>query len=76
MITAKVFKSGNSQAVRLPKEYRLEGDEVGINRIGNVLILVPKDDPWRLFSQGIREIGDDFPQSIKKAKVSRRAPLK
>jgi antitoxin VapB len=48
----------------LPKEYRLEGDEVAVNRIGNGLILVPKDDPWGLFSQGTKEIGDDFPRSI------------
>lgn len=60
MITAKVFKSGNSQAVRLPKEYRLDASEVSVNRIGNVLMMVPKGDPWRVFSQGIKEIGDDF----------------
>ena len=55
MVTAKVFKSGNSQAVRLPKEYRLDTKEVSINRIGNVLIMAPVDDPWRGFSEGIKE---------------------
>ena len=59
MITAKVFKSGNSQAVRLPKEYRLDAKEVSVNRIGNVLMLVPLGDPWRVFSEGLKEIGDD-----------------
>ena len=73
MITAKVFKSGNSQAVRLPKEYRLDADEVSINRIGNVLIMVPKDDPWSVFSAGIREIGDDFPEAIPPTRHSKRA---
>jgi len=76
MITAKVFKSGNSQAVRLPKKYRFDSDEVAINRIGNVLIMTPKDDPWSIFSQGIREIGDDFPKTIKKIKHSKRAAFK
>ena len=76
MITAKVFKSGNSQAVRLPKEYRLDTDEVSINRIGNVLIMVPKDDPWSVFSQGIDEIGGDFPGAIEPPKPSRRASIK
>jgi antitoxin VapB len=76
MITAKVFKSGNSQAVRLPKEYRLDADEVFVNRIGNVLILVSKDDPWAVFSAGIREVGDDFPKSIDKVKLSKRVALK
>lgn len=76
MMTAKVFKSGNSQAVRLPKEYRLDTDEVAINRIGNVLIMIPKDDPWSIFSKGIKEIGDDFPKSIKKIKHSNREAFK
>lgn len=65
MITAKIFKSGNSQAVRLPKEYRLDAEEVSINRIGNVIMMVPKSDPWSGFSEGIREMGDDFPSSIR-----------
>lgn len=72
MITAKVFKSGNSQAVRLPKEYRLSDKEVSINRIGNILMIVPKGDPWRAFSEGIKELGDDFPASVRKLKTSPR----
>ena len=76
MITAKVFKSGNSQAIRLPKEYRLESDEILINRIGNVLISIPKDDPWSIFSQGIKEIGDDYPKRIKNLKHSQREEIK
>lgn len=42
MATAKIFMHGNSQAVRLPKEFRLEGDEVDVSRVGRVLILRPK----------------------------------
>jgi antitoxin VapB len=76
MITAKVFKCGNSQAVRLPKEYRLEGKEVSVNRIGNVLMMVPLGDPWRVFSEGLKEIGDDFPASIPKLKHSARTGFK
>lgn len=76
MITAKVFKSGNSQALRLPKEYRLDSDEVAINRIGNILIIMPKDNPWAIFSQGIREIGDDFPDSIDTVELTKRVSFK
>ena len=76
MLISKVFKSGNSQAVRLPKEYRLDTDEVAINRIGNALIIIQKDDPWNLFSQGIREIGTDFPKTIKKLRLSKRRSIK
>ena len=39
MATAKVFKSGNSQAVRLPKEFRLKGPEVEITRRGEEIVL-------------------------------------
>ncbi len=42
MATAKVFKHGNSQAVRLPKEFRVEGDAVEVSRVGRVIILRPK----------------------------------
>lgn len=42
MTTAKVFKHGNSQAVRLPKEFRVEGTEVEISRVGRVIILRPR----------------------------------
>lgn len=42
MTVAKVFKHGNSQAVRLPKEFRVEGDEVLVSRVGRVIILRPK----------------------------------
>ena len=48
MITAKVFKQGNSQAVRLPKEFRLTEDEVEIRREGEAILLLPKLSPrWR-----------------------------
>lgn len=76
MVTAKVFKSGNSQAVRLPKEYRLDTEEVSINRIGNVLIMVPVDDPWRVFSEGIKEIKSDLPAALPRLKHSVRLAFK
>jgi antitoxin VapB len=42
MTTAKVFKHGNSQAVRLPKAFRVDDDEVEVSRVGRVIILRPK----------------------------------
>ena len=42
MTTAKLFENGRSQAVRLPKECRFSGDEVAINKVGDVVILMPK----------------------------------
>lgn len=44
--TAKLFKTGRSQAVRLPKEFRFEGTEVLIQRVGNSVVLTPKENRW------------------------------
>ena len=62
MDTAKLFKIGRSQAVRLPKGYRFEGDEVYITRVGEAVVLLPKtkktwDDVFRsleMFEPGFR----------------------
>jgi antitoxin VapB len=42
MQTARIFNNGNSQAVRLPKEFRFEEDEVVIKKIGDMVVLLPK----------------------------------
>ena len=60
MKTVKVFTSGNSQAVRIPKEYQVAGKELIINKIGNTIILFPLDDPWKLFKNSLQEFSDDF----------------
>lgn len=47
--TAKIFKHGRSQAVRLPKEFRLPGKEVRVRRLGNGILLEPMEfdvDAW------------------------------
>lgn len=52
--TAKLFTHGRSQAVRLPKEFRFEGAEVRVTRVGNKVILEPMDGgamPWALIDQ-------------------------
>lgn len=58
--TAKVFTSGNSQAIRLPKGFRLETDEVFIARSGDSLILTPRMKSWEGFSEGFSGFSDDF----------------
>jgi len=42
MQTARVFTNGNSQAVRLPKEFRFDDNEVAITRVGDMVVLLPK----------------------------------
>ncbi|HEX9627030.1 MAG TPA: type II toxin-antitoxin system VapB family antitoxin [Acidiferrobacterales bacterium] len=60
MDTAKLFRNGQSQAVRLPKPYRFKGDRVALKRIGNAVVLMPMDDPWQLMEEGLRQFSDDF----------------
>ncbi len=60
MNTAKIFKSGNSQAVRLPKGFQLEGNEVYIKRVGKNIILTTKDDPWAGLIDSLDMFSDDF----------------
>ena len=60
MMTAKVFKNGRSQAIRLPKECRFSSDEVMVNRIGDIVILLPKQNNWDSFMRAIDMFSDDF----------------
>lgn len=60
MMTAKLFKNGDSQAVRLPKECRFEGSEVSVNKIGEIVMLLPKDNEWTGFLAGLNMFSDDF----------------
>lgn len=46
--TAKIFKHGRSQAVRLPKEFCLPGNEVRVRRIGRAVLLEPMGEPFDL----------------------------
>jgi antitoxin VapB len=60
MKTAKVFKSGNSQAVRIPKEFHIESAEVDIRRQGGALILRPRKESWAALVDSLKEFTDDF----------------
>jgi antitoxin VapB len=60
MDTAKLFSNGGSQAVRLPKNCRFNGDEVFVNHIGNVVILFPKEERWQSLLSSLEMFSDDF----------------
>ncbi len=60
MMTAKLFENGRSQAVRLPKECRFPGDEVSVNKVGDVVILMPKENKWAGFLNSLELFSDDF----------------
>lgn len=60
MHTAKLFQNGRSQAVRLPKTFRMPGAEVKIYRQGNRVILEPIADTWDPLFESLEEFPDDF----------------
>ena len=60
MLSSKVFISGNSQAIRLPKEYQVEDKELYIKKIGSTIILFSKKNPWEAFERSLSEFSDDF----------------
>lgn len=57
---AKLFTSGRSQAVRLPKSLRFEGEEVIAKRFGNGVLLLPIENPWQLMQEALGEFEPGF----------------
>lgn len=55
MDTAKLFTNGRSQAVRLPKSYRFEGDEVLIKRVGRAVVLLPRAHAWDVLFESLEQ---------------------
>jgi antitoxin VapB len=60
MKTAKVFKSGNSQAVRIPREFRLDASEVEVRKRGELLILRPLKRSWAPLMDSLEQFTADF----------------
>lgn len=63
MKAARLFKNGQSQAVRLPKEYRFKGDRVLVKRVGNALVLIPLKEPWTPLFESLSQFSKDFMES-------------
>lgn len=60
MDTAKLFQSGRSQAVRLPKAYRFSGSEVIVRHLGNGVLLLPVNDPWAAIEAALQAFEPGF----------------
>ncbi len=60
MLTAKVFQSGNSQAIRIPKEMQTDEKEFIIRKMDNCYFLIPSDDPWALLRQSFEITSEDM----------------
>lgn len=60
METAKIFENGGSQAVRLPKKFRFKADEVVVQKLGDAVLLVPREHLWQTFWDGLNGFTDDI----------------
>lgn len=74
METAKIFWSGRSQAVRLPKEFRFDTDEVRIRRHGNAVILEPIAHDWAWLDRVIGPVDEDFARDACEQPVPQERP--
>ena len=75
MDTARLFQSGRSQAVRLPKEYRFVGTEVVVKHFGNGVLLLPIDDPWQTLTDGLAAFEPDFVLTREQSETQVRADI-
>lgn len=75
MDSAKLFYNGRSQAVRLPREYRFDGEEVYIKKVGNAVVLIPKDKIWEVHEAGMDYFSEDYMDSRKQPDLKKRDEL-
>lgn len=72
MKTAKIFQNGQSQAVRLPKEFRFETSEVFIKKSGNVVQLIPLNDSWNSLFGSLKKFSGDFMEERLQPELDKR----
>jgi len=72
MKTAKIFRNGQSQAVRLPKEFRFQEDYVFVKKSGNVVLLIPARDSWNSLAASLSKFTDDFLAEREQPPVQKR----
>ena len=75
MNTAKLFTNGRSQAVRLPRQYRFEGTEVFIKKVGNTVVLIPFTQSWQTLVGSLEQFSDDFMESREQPEEQERESL-
>jgi len=75
MRTAKLFRNGDSQAVRLPKEFRFEGRQVLIKRVGTAVVLLPEGRAWDVLTESLRQFSADFMARRDQPVMQEREPV-
>jgi antitoxin VapB len=75
MQTAKLFTNGRSQAVRLPKEFRFDGDDVFIKRVGAAVVLLPRKEGWDTLEKALAAFEPGFVLKRRQPRRQRRERL-
>jgi antitoxin VapB len=72
---ARLFRNGQSQAVRLPKDFRFEGDFVYVKRSGNAVVLLPAKGAWSALVESLDMFSDDFMAERSQPEAQKREHL-
>ena len=75
MKTAKIFMNVRSEAVRLPKDCRFGSKEVFVKKMGDLVMLIPKEKAWKVFLQGLEGFSDDYMKERPNEPPQQRADL-
>ena len=75
MDRAKIFQNGRSQAVRLPKEYRVDDTEVYIKKFEDIILLIPKESGWKVMEDSLKYFSEDFMNERNQPGVQERVNL-
>ena len=75
MDTAKLFTNGKSQAIRLPKAYRLKGKEAYITKVGDAIVILPKQEKWDSLFSSLDKFSEDFMSERIQPELDKREEL-
>jgi antitoxin VapB len=75
MDTARLFQNGKSQAVRLPKKFRFNSDRVYIKRVGEAIVLLPYQTPWKTLLDSLSMFSADFMSERTQLPVQQREDI-
>ncbi|WP_444980513.1 antitoxin [Microseira wollei] len=75
METVKLLMNGDNQSVILPKEFQLQGSEVYIKKIGGVIVLIPKENPWQALFDSLSLFSEEFMETREQPIIEIREAL-
>ncbi len=76
MKTAEVVNQGLIQSVRLPADFRIEGNEVFVKRVSRSLLIIPKDsEPWQMLVESLGQFTEDYLQDRAQPKEQHREAM-